>query len=111
MESLRFDIEPSGIRTTIVEPGVARNERATRRRPANLAAALVTISEMQDPPLRFVAIPDALAAVEQQARQLLEQIDAHGDLSTNQASAARAARTSPRHLLAPMWHYDDSLFC
>jgi NAD(P)-dependent dehydrogenase (short-subunit alcohol dehydrogenase family) len=116
MESLRFDIEPFSIRTTIVEPGFFRTELLVEGSstiwpelsiddyadrtaatiaawrgmngqqggdPAKLAAALVSISEMQDPPLRFVAGADAVAGVEQKARQILGQIDAHRDLSTN----------------------------
>ena len=53
--------------------------------PAKLAAALVTITDLDDPPLRFVAGADAVAAVEQKAHDLLAQIDAHRDLSTNLA--------------------------
>ena len=56
--------------------------------PAKLAAALVTITELDDPPLRFVAGADAVAAVEQKAHDLLAQIDAHRDLSTNLAHDA-----------------------
>src|SRR4051794_28429642 len=51
--------------------------------PAKLAAALVTITELEAPPLRFVAGADAVAAVEQKAKDLLAQIDAHRELSTN----------------------------
>jgi len=116
MESLRFDVEPYGIRTTVVEPGFFRTEllvegssmiwpelslddyadrtaatidawRAMNGKqggdPAKLAAALVTITEMSDPPPRFVAGADAVAAVEQKATDLLAQIDAHRELSTN----------------------------
>ena len=118
MESLRFDVEPFGIRTTIVEPGFFRTEllvegsstiwpeltiddyanRTTSTieswrsmngqqggDPAKLAVALVTITAMQDPPLRFVAGADAVAAVEQKAHDVLAQIDAHRDLSTHLA--------------------------
>jgi NAD(P)-dependent dehydrogenase (short-subunit alcohol dehydrogenase family) len=118
MESLRFDIEPFSIRTTIVEPGFFRTELLVEGSstiwpelsiddyadrtaatiaawrgmngqqggdPAKLAAALVSISEMHDPPLRFVAGADAVAGVEQKARQILGQIDAHRHLSTNLA--------------------------
>jgi NAD(P)-dependent dehydrogenase (short-subunit alcohol dehydrogenase family) len=118
MESLRFDVEPFGIRTTIVEPGFFRTEllvegssmiwpepsiddytdrtnstiEAWRSMngqqggdPAKLAAALVTITELDDPPQRFVAGADAVAAVKQKAHDLLAQIDAHRDLSTNLA--------------------------
>jgi hypothetical protein len=35
--------------------------------PAKLAAALVTITELESPALRFVARADAVAAVEQKA--------------------------------------------
>jgi NAD(P)-dependent dehydrogenase (short-subunit alcohol dehydrogenase family) len=118
MESLRFDVEPFGIRTTIVEPGFFRTELlvegsstiwpelsiddyADRTKstieawrgmngqqggdPAKLAAALVTITGLDDPPQRFVAGADAIAAVEDKAHDLLAQIDAHRDLSTNLA--------------------------
>jgi NAD(P)-dependent dehydrogenase (short-subunit alcohol dehydrogenase family) len=118
MESLRFDVEPFGIRTTIVEPGFFRTEllvegsstiwpelsiddyaertkatvaawRAMNGQqggdPAKLAAALVAVTELEHPPLRFVAGADAVAAVEQKARDLLTQVDAHRDLSSNLA--------------------------
>ncbi len=118
MESLRFDVEPFGIRTTIIEPGFFRTEllvegsstiwpelsiddyaeRTTTTiaawrsmngqqggDPAKLAAALVTITELENPPLRFVAGSDAVAAVEQKARDLLAQVDVHRQLSTNLA--------------------------
>ena len=53
--------------------------------PAKLAAALVTITGLDDPPRRFVAGADAVAAVEHKAHDLLAQIDAHRDLSTHLA--------------------------
>jgi NAD(P)-dependent dehydrogenase (short-subunit alcohol dehydrogenase family) len=116
MESLRFDVEPFGIRTTVVEPGFFRTELlvegsstiwpelsikdyAERTEstiaawrsmngqqggdPAKLAAALVTITELETPPLRFVAGVDAVAAVKQKARDLLAQVDAYRDLSSS----------------------------
>ena len=118
MESLRFDVEPYGIRTTIVEPGFFRTEllvegsstiwpelsiddytdrttatieawRGTNGKqggdPTKLAAALVAITEMATPPLRFVAGADAVTAVEQKLTDLQAQIDAHRGLSTNLA--------------------------
>jgi NAD(P)-dependent dehydrogenase (short-subunit alcohol dehydrogenase family) len=118
MESLRFDVEPFGIHTTIVEPGFFRTEllvegsstiwpelsiddyaeRTTSTieawrgmngqqggDPAKLAAALVTIIGLDDPPQRFVAGADAVAAVEHKAHDLLAQIEAHRDLSTDLA--------------------------
>ncbi|HEV2929220.1 MAG TPA: hypothetical protein VGW74_11065, partial [Propionibacteriaceae bacterium] len=47
--------------------------------PAKLAAALVTLGGQENPPLRWVAGADAIAAVEQKAKDLLAQVDAHGD--------------------------------
>jgi NAD(P)-dependent dehydrogenase (short-subunit alcohol dehydrogenase family) len=116
MESLRFDVAPYGIRTTIVEPGFFRTDllvedastiwaelsiddyasrtaaaipgwRAMNGRqagdPAKLGAALVTIADLDEPPLRWVAGADAVQAIEQKARDLLAQIDAHRRLSSS----------------------------
>lgn len=118
MESLRYEVEPYGIRTTIVEPGFFRTELLVEGSstiwpelsladyaertaqtiaswknmngrqggdPAKLAAALVTIAALDPPPLRFVAGADVVAGVEQKARQLLEQVDAHRELSSTMA--------------------------
>jgi len=117
MESLRFELEPFGIHTTIVEPGFFRTELLTKEStayaalsiddyaertaetrpaweamsgqqtndPAKLANALVTIADEEPPPLRWVAGADAVAAVEQKARELLAQVDAYRDLSSSLA--------------------------
>ena len=117
MESLRLEVEPFGIHTTIVEPGFFRTalltkestayaelsiddyaERTAETRPAweamsgkqtndpaKLAKALVTLVEGEQPPLRWVAGADAVAAVEQKARELLAQVDAYRDLSSSLA--------------------------
>ena len=109
MESLAPEVEPFGIRTTIVEPGFFRTELlqpasttyaegslddyAERTAetvaawqgmngqqagdPAKLARALVTITDLDEPPLRWVA--------ERKATTLLAQIDAHRELSTSLA--------------------------
>jgi NAD(P)-dependent dehydrogenase (short-subunit alcohol dehydrogenase family) len=53
--------------------------------PAKFAAALVQIVDEEDPPVRWVAGADAVAGVEQKARDLLAQVDAHRDLSTSLA--------------------------
>lgn len=53
--------------------------------PAKLGAALVTIAAMERPPLRFVAGADVVAGVEQKARLLLAQVDAHRELSSDMA--------------------------
>lgn len=51
--------------------------------PAKLAAALVTLSDSNAMPLRFVAGADAMAAVEANARTVQTQLDAHRDLSAS----------------------------
>jgi NAD(P)-dependent dehydrogenase (short-subunit alcohol dehydrogenase family) len=53
--------------------------------PAKLAAALVTVTEQANPPLRWVAGADAVATVEQKAKDLLAQVDAYRELSSNLA--------------------------
>lgn len=116
MESLRYDLDPFGIHTTIVEPGFFRTELlvegassiwpelsiedyAPRTEqtitawksmngqqggdPAKLGAALVTLAGLETPPLRFVAGADVVAGVEQKARLLLDQVDAHRGLSSS----------------------------
>jgi NAD(P)-dependent dehydrogenase (short-subunit alcohol dehydrogenase family) len=116
MESLRYDVEPFGIHTTIVEPGFFRTEllvegassiwpelsiedyaQRTEQTitawksmngqqggdPAKLGAALVTLAGLTTPPLRFVAGADVVAGVEQKARLLLDQVQAHRDLSSS----------------------------
>ena len=117
MESLRFEVEPFGIRTTIVEPGFFRTDLLTKdstayaalwiddyaertaetrpaweamsgkqtNDPAKLAKALISIANEEPPPLRFVAGADAVAAVEQKAKELLAQVDAHRELSSSLA--------------------------
>ena len=53
--------------------------------PAKLAAALVTVAQQENPPLRWVAGADAIASVEQKANALLAQVDAYRELSSNLA--------------------------
>jgi len=53
--------------------------------PAKLANALIQLATQAEPPLRFAAGADAVAAVEQKAKDLLAQADAYRDLSTNLA--------------------------
>ena len=53
--------------------------------PARLAAALVTLAGQDNPPRRWVAGADAVATVEQKAKDLLAQVDAYRELSSNLA--------------------------
>jgi NAD(P)-dependent dehydrogenase (short-subunit alcohol dehydrogenase family) len=53
--------------------------------PAKLATALVQLASQDQPPLRWVAGADAVATVEQKAKDLLAQADAYRELSSNLA--------------------------
>jgi NAD(P)-dependent dehydrogenase (short-subunit alcohol dehydrogenase family) len=53
--------------------------------PAKLASALVELAGQAEPPVRWVAGADAVAAVEQKAHELLAQADAHRSLSSSLA--------------------------
>src|SRR3954466_6786855 len=53
--------------------------------PAKLAQALLTITDQQPPPLRFIAGADAIAQAEQQVAQFQAEIDAFRDLSSSLA--------------------------
>jgi NAD(P)-dependent dehydrogenase (short-subunit alcohol dehydrogenase family) len=118
MESLRFDLEPYGINTTIVEPGFFRTELLVEGAstiwpelsidhydqrtqgtieawkgmngkqggdPAKLAAALITITAQDKPPLRFLAGADAVQTAQDKAHLLLEQAEAYRELSSSLA--------------------------
>ena len=118
MESIRFDVAPYGIHTTIVEPGFFRTELLVEGAstnwpelsipdyadrtantieawkgmngkqggdPAKLAAALLTIAGLEQPPLRWLAGADAIDAAEQKANDLLAQADAYRELSSSLA--------------------------
>lgn len=53
--------------------------------PAKLAAALVQLAALPEPPARFAAGADAVELFETKARTLLSQADAHRDLSSSLA--------------------------
>src|SRR3954465_39168 len=53
--------------------------------PAKLARALVTLTDLEHPPARWVAGSDAIEAGEGKARHLPAQVDAHRPLSSNLA--------------------------
>src|SRR3954447_10369114 len=59
---------------------------------AKLARALVELADSTEPPLRWTAGEDAVGGVEDKARLLLDQVDAHRELSVSLAhDAAKAA--------------------
>jgi NAD(P)-dependent dehydrogenase (short-subunit alcohol dehydrogenase family) len=53
--------------------------------PAKLATALVQLASQDEPPRRWVAGADAVATVEQKAKDLLAQADTYRELSSNLA--------------------------
>jgi len=53
--------------------------------PAKLATALLTVAQEENPPLRWIAGADAVAAIEEKAKDLLAQADAFRELSSNLA--------------------------
>jgi NAD(P)-dependent dehydrogenase (short-subunit alcohol dehydrogenase family) len=53
--------------------------------PAKLANALVQLASRDEPPRRWVAGADAIATVEQKAKDLLAQVDAYRELSSSLA--------------------------
>jgi len=55
--------------------------------PAKLADALVQLASQAEPPVRFMAGADAVATVEQKAKDLLTQADAYRELSSDLAHA------------------------
>jgi NAD(P)-dependent dehydrogenase (short-subunit alcohol dehydrogenase family) len=56
--------------------------------PVKLAAALVQLAGTGEPPVRWVAGADAVGALEQKAKTLLEQAGAHRELSSSLAHDA-----------------------
>ena len=53
--------------------------------PAKLATALIQLAGQDEPPLRWAAGADAVGVVEQKAHTLLDQVDAHRELSSSLA--------------------------
>jgi hypothetical protein len=53
--------------------------------PAKLATALVQLVGSDEPPLRWAAGADAVAAFEDKAQTLIKQADAYRDLSSSLA--------------------------
>lgn len=59
--------------------------------PAKLARALVTIADLNSPPLRFIAGADSIESTEKKVSTLQQQIDAFRDLSNSLAFDHAAA--------------------
>jgi NAD(P)-dependent dehydrogenase (short-subunit alcohol dehydrogenase family) len=53
--------------------------------PSKLAAALVQLASLEEPPLRWIAGADAVTTVEQKAQLLLAQVNAYRELSSSLA--------------------------
>lgn len=53
--------------------------------PAKLADALVQLASQNQPPLRWIAGADAVAVVEQKAKDMFAQVDAYRELSSSLA--------------------------
>jgi NAD(P)-dependent dehydrogenase (short-subunit alcohol dehydrogenase family) len=53
--------------------------------PTKLAAALLKVTQLEDPPRRWVAGADAVDTIEQKARTLLVEVDAYRELSSHLA--------------------------
>ncbi len=53
--------------------------------PAKLAEALIQLIDTEEPPLRWAAGANAVQTLEQKARTLLDQADAHRELSSSLA--------------------------
>jgi NAD(P)-dependent dehydrogenase (short-subunit alcohol dehydrogenase family) len=111
MEALQPEVEPFGITTTIVNPGFFRtdllsadsatyatpsiDDYADRVQwyqdmnghqegdPAKLAQALLTITSLNQPPRRFIALAAILEVAEQKAQTLQAQADAYRELSSS----------------------------
>jgi NAD(P)-dependent dehydrogenase (short-subunit alcohol dehydrogenase family) len=63
--------------------------------PAKLAEALVYLASLDEPPVRFVAGADAVAAVKKKGNALISQADAYGELSGNLALEDTPPETRP----------------
>ena len=118
-------VEPGFFRTDLLTPEIDELRRARHRRlrrahesrpvtawngmnglqggdPAKLARALVVIAGLEEPPLRWVAGADAVQGVEQKARDLLAQVDAHRELSSSLAHEDAPANNSRGALPVPV---------
>jgi NAD(P)-dependent dehydrogenase (short-subunit alcohol dehydrogenase family) len=80
-----LSVEDYAARTAQTIPGLKNMNGQQVGDPAKLAAALVTLSDSEDLPVRFVAGADAMAAVEANLETIQAQIDAQRALSSSLA--------------------------
>ena len=80
-----LSIDDYAARTAETIPGWHAMNGRQAGDPAKLARALVQLAGSEEPPRRWIAGADAVEAVEEKARLLLAQADAHRELSTNLA--------------------------
>jgi len=83
-----LSIDDYADRTAATIPGWREMNGQQAGDPAKLGTALVRIAGEDHPPLRWVAGADAVAVIEQKARDILAQIDAHRELSIHLAHDA-----------------------
>jgi len=81
----QHSIEDYAERTAQIKAGQRRMNGQQPGDPAKLAASLLTLAQLEDPPRRWIAGADAVAAIEQKANALLAEADAHRELSSNLA--------------------------
>jgi NAD(P)-dependent dehydrogenase (short-subunit alcohol dehydrogenase family) len=65
--------------------------------PAKLAQALLTITDQEQPPFRFIAGADAIAQAEEKLAERRQQIDAYRELSTSLALDETGERMTPTY--------------
>jgi NAD(P)-dependent dehydrogenase (short-subunit alcohol dehydrogenase family) len=80
-----LSIDDYAARTAETRPAWEAMSGKQTNDPAKLAAALITVVDEEQPPLRWIAGADAVETVEQKARQLLAQVDAYRVLSSSLA--------------------------
>jgi NAD(P)-dependent dehydrogenase (short-subunit alcohol dehydrogenase family) len=72
-------------RNTQIKPFWAQMNGNQSGDPAKLAQALLTIANLDEPPVRWMAGSDAIAEAERKVKEFGQQIEAHRDLSTSLA--------------------------
>jgi len=103
---LHREVEPLGIRVTIVEPGALRTSIGGHQPgdPARAARVLVDVVGMPHPPLRLLLGSDALRTAERSARARMQEADVWADVSrsVDHAGAGEGRLASVLHLMVPV---------